>query len=346
MILTRRNKRAILGFLAVVLMVGFILISAGRFLAGVKDKQRFEQEREELKPPEPESVMVVDTSPVRIRDYSSEILPWMEARVPAEVPGRVLEAPIEAGTVVRAGDVLVRLDAARSRIALDLAQARHEEALRLFGEAERLQKSRVVSQTQYESVRSEVRITKAQVADAQDNLERHTIRAPFDGVVNERLVEVGDAVSVSEAVATVVDLSKLRVRFAVAEAEIGAFPPGRPVKLRVLSAPRESLEPRVAFVARSADPGTGLFRVEALLDNADRRFPGGLQGEIEAEVQVFPRGPVVPAAAVRFTGRDAYVLKDEGGEEPVLTRIVVGPEVDGVFPVLEGLKAGDRLYVR
>lgn len=344
--MTRRNKRAILGFLAVGLMVGFILIAAGRFLAGVREKQRFEQERAELKPPDPESVVVANAAPVRIRDYSAEVVPWMEARVPAEVPGRVVEASVEAGWAVKAGDVLVRLDDRRARIALDLALARHEEAVRLFSEAERLQKSRVVSQTQYESVRSEVKVTKAQVEDARDNLDRHTVRSPFDGIVNERLVEVGDAVNANEAVATVVDLARLRVRFAVAEAEIGAFPPDRPLKLRVLSAPHEALEPRVAFVARSADPGTGLFRVEALLDNANGKLPGGLQGEVEAEVQVFPEGPVVPAAAVRFAGRDAFVLKDDGGAEPVTTRIVVGPEVDGVFPVLEGVKAGDRLFVR
>jgi hypothetical protein len=56
---------------------------------------------------------------------------------------------------------------------------------------------------------------------------------------------------------------------------------------------------------------------------------------------------VVPASAVRFAGRDAVVLKAPGdGGDPVPVKIVVGPEVDGIFPVFEGLEEGDRILIR
>ncbi len=340
--LSKRTKRTVLGFLAVVLVVVFLLVSMARYMESRRERQRYDAQRAELKPPEPVSRVIEERPLRRERKFSADVNPWTEAKVPAEMAGTVVETLVEAGQPVKTGDVLVRLDDTRAKIAVELAKARYAEAMRLLSEAERLQKSRVVSQTAFEAAASEARVSKAQLADAEDLLARHAVKAPFEGIVNRRMVDVGDAVNPNEEVAEVVDVNKLRVVFDVADTDLSAFQPGREVSLRLLGGGPDVLKPTVRFVSRSADPATRLFRVEAELENPG--IPGGLQGIVDAEVQVFPSGPVVPAAAVRFSGRDAMVLKDDGG--PVLTRIVVGPEIEGVFPVLEGLKAGDRVFIR
>ena len=66
---------------------------------------------------------------------------------------------------------------------------------------------------------------------------------------------------------------------------------------------------------------------------------------METEVEAFAEGPVVPAAAVRFTGNEASVLL-EGGNSTARSPVRLGPEIDGRFPVLEGLKAGDRVLIQ
>jgi len=340
--LSKRTKRTVLGFLAVFFVVVIVLAGAGRFMEARRERQRYDAQRAELKPPDPVSRVIEERPLRRERKFSADVNPWTEASVPAEMAGTVVETLVEAGQPVKAGDVLVRLDDRRAKIAVELARAGHAEAQRLLAEAERLQKSRVVSQTAYEAAASEARASRARLDDAQDFLERHAVKAPFDGVVNRRMVDVGDAVNPNEEVAEVVDVNKLRVVFDVADTDLGAFKPGREISLRLLGGGSDTLRPTVRFVSRSADPATRLFRVEAELVNPG--IPGGLQGMVDAEVEVFPAGPVVPAAAVRFTGRDAMVLKDEGG--PVPARIVVGPEIEGVFPVLEGLKAGDRVFIQ
>ena len=342
MLLSKRTKRLVLGFSAVVLVMVFLLAGSARYLDSRRERQRYEQQRAELRPPEPVS-HVIESKPLRrARKFSADVNPWTAAKVPAEVAGTVVETLVEAGQTVKRGDVLVRLDDTRARIAVDLSKARHAEAVRLLGEAERLQKSRVVSQTAFEAAASEARISKAQLDEASDMLARHAVKAPFDGTVNRRMVDAGDAVNLNQQVAEVVDVKNLRVVFDVSDNDLPAFSPGRPISLRVLAGGREELHPTVRFVSRSADPATRLFRVEAALENPG--LPGGLQGIVDAEVEVFPSGPVVPAAAVRFSGRDAVILKDEGG--PVPAKILVGPEIDGVFPVLDGLKAGDRVFIR
>lgn len=346
MLLSRRTKRVVLGFSAVLILVVFVVVSAGRYLSSVKERQRYEQERAELKPPEPLAVEIVEKPLVRVKRYSADLVPWKQASVPSEVTGRVIETSVEAGQAVSKGETLVKIEDRRAKIALDLTQARHEEAMRLLGEAERLQKSSVVSQTQYESVFSEAKITKAQLDDAKDTLDRHTVKAPFDGVVNQRLVDVGDAVNVNQAVVELVDVEQLRVKFMVAGNDLSAFPPGRDVEVRLLSGSRQNVAATVDYVSRSSDPVTKMFQVEAVVENADGQMAGGLQGVVEAEVEIFPNGPVAPAAAVRFAGRDAEVLVDAGEGKPASKRITVGPEIDGQYPVLDGLKAGDRIFIR
>lgn len=340
----KRTKRSVLGAAAIALLVATVLVASNRYIAVQRERQRMETERKELVPPAPAAVEVLSERLVRMRSFTADLRPWIQANVPAEVQGRVLETFVEAGQKVKKGDPLVKLDDTRARIALDAVLARHTEASRLLVETERLQKSRVVSQTAYEAALAEVRVSRALLDEATDTLARHTIMAPFSGVVNERLVDPGEAVNVNQPVARVVDLEKLRVFVHVSESDLSAFPPGKILPLHLTSGRHGTLKPEVLFTSRSADPETRLFRVEAILDNPTLAIPGGIQGTVETEVEEFPEGPVVPASAVRFSGNEATVRLE--GNPTVATPVRLGPEIDGRFPVLDGLKAGDRVLIQ
>lgn len=345
MALTRRTKRAVLGILAMSAVVGVVLTSAARYLDAQRERQRYEEERKELMPPDPVAVEVAGESLVRERRFPAQLEPWVEAEVPSEVSGKVMETLVEAGSVVRQGDILARLDDRRARIAVEVAGARAQEAGRLLGEAERLQKSNVVSRTAYEAAASEAKVAAAQLDDARDMLARQNVVAPFDGVVERRMVDAGDAVNTNQPVARVVDLSRLRVKLSATAADLSAFRPGSEVEVWPSSGRGGPYRAVVRFVSPAADPATRLFAVEAELDNTKENLPGGLEGFVDAAVELFAEGPVVPASAVRFAGRDALVLKEVDGRA-VATKITVGPEIDGRYPVIEGLRTGERVFVR
>lgn len=343
--LHRRTKRAVLGFIALGLVVAGVVAGTNRYLDAQKEKRRSEMERKELLAPPPVPVEVVSMPLDRVRNFTAALVPWMSAGVPAEVAGRVVAVFVEAGDRVAAGDVLVELDVTRAKILLDAASLRLTETERLLKEAGRLREANAISATAYESALSESRIARAQYDEAKDTVDKHRIKAPFEGTVNARLVDVGDAVHANEPVVELVDLSKLRVELLVSESDLSAFPPGAKLALRLSSGRGGVLEPVVRFVGRSADPATRLFKVEAVLDNIDQDLPGGIQGRVEAKVQEFASGPVVPAVAVRFAGADAIVTRDTP-EGPRPMKINVGPEIQGKFPVLEGLKPGDKVYIQ
>jgi RND family efflux transporter MFP subunit len=333
-----------IGFAAVGFIVFVGIMASTRYVASERERQRREAESASLQPPDPVVAVVESKTLERKRKFTADVRPWVSAEVPAEVRGRVLETLVEAGQEVAKDDPIVRLDEARARIALEAAEARHAETTRILLEAEKLQSSRVVSRSAYEAAIAENRISRASLDEARDTLEKHTIRAPFSGIVNERLVDIGDPVAINQPVAELVDLDKLRVFIHVSETDLPSFPQGRKLPLRLGSETGEAPEPEVLYIARSADPSTRLFKIEAVMDNPGGRLPGGIQGVVEAAIQIY-EGPVVPASAVRFAGSKSTVLRESGGEA-VETEIVVGAEVDGLFPVLEGLSPGDRVLIQ
>jgi membrane fusion protein (multidrug efflux system) len=341
---SRRFKRVTLGFLALIAVVAFVLTASWRVADSIREKRRYETERADLRPPEPILVTAELRNLQRERRFAADLRPWMRADIPAEVSGRVTEVLVEAGDVVVVGQPLVRLDDTLARIAVDQARARLEESRRLLAEAERLLKSRAISATAYEAQAAAVRLDQATLAETAERLSRHTVRASFPGSVDLRMVDLGEAVNANQPVARVVDLEKLRVEFFVSEPDLAALAPGATVPLVLEHRPDLRLEPVVQFVSPAADPGTRLFRVEAVLPN-DLGLPAGLQGIVMVGSRPFPHQPFVPSAAVEFSGRESFVWKvTPSGIERGAIR--VGPEIDGFYPVLEGLSAGDQVEIR
>ena len=345
--LARKSKRAILALTGLLLVVAVLLAVVGRYFQNVEQKRRLQEEKASLRERD-EFIFTVEPRTVeRERRYAAAVDPWLVADVPAEVAGRVSEVKVEPGSPAKVGDPLVLLDAEIAASDYRRAEAKLGELQRLLGEAETLGKNRVVSRTQVEAVRAEARQADAEEDAARARLEDHTIRAPFDGSVVERFVQVGEAVTVSKPVVRMVDTSRLRVLFYVNERDVASFPAGTAIKLRLPAAPGKVFEAPVVHVAQASDEATRLFRVEAELANPDFSLRGGLSGEVTAVVGLYRQQLFVPTACVRLEGAGAYVLRVGKGEAgPESVRVRVGEELDGFYPVLEGLSAGDRLLVR
>jgi len=345
--IARRSKRAALALAGLLLLVAVLLAAVARYFEVVEQQRRLDEERAALREREDFLFSVEARTVERERRYPASVDPWLVANVPAELAGRVAQVEVEPGSRVAKGGELVHLDDEIATSDYRRAEARLAELQRLLAEAETLGKSSVVSRTQVEAVRAEMRLADAEEDAARARLERHIIRAPFDGSIVERLVQVGEAVNANQPVVRMVDTSRLRVVFYVNERDVASFPSGTSVRLRLPAAPGQVFEAPVLHVAQASDEATRLFRVEAALENADLALRGGLTGEVTAVVGFYDNQLFVPTACVRLEGAGAFVLRvpeGEGGPESV--RIRVGDELDGFYPVLEGLSAGDRLLVR
>ena len=332
--LTSRAKRIAPGAAALVL---FLMA----FLGVRHERQRPAPTADQELPSAPVSVEVGYDRLARIKKYPAEIQPWIDAEIRCGVAGLVLEKLVETGALVRKGAPLIRMDETGARNAADAELARHSEASGLLVETERLEKTGTVGPTALEASLAEVRGSRGRLDRARELLARHTVRAPISGVLTILSAKAGDTVELNQLIGVVADVEKLRVFIHVPQDQVSFFKLGESFLLRVGS---ETHRPEILFVHPAVDPRTGLIKIEAILNNPNRDISARTPAMVEIETEAFPAGPVVTAQAVRFTENGTIVLREEMGK-PVPIPVRVGSEIDGWYPVLEGLQAGERVFI-
>ncbi len=314
------------------------------FLGVRHERQRAAAKPEPSPVPVPEIVEVGFERLARVKKFPAVIEPWIAADIRSGVEGRVIEKFVEPEAAVKKGDPLLRLDETRARLAMETELARHTEASKALVETQQLQKTGVVSDAAAEIALAEVRASRARLDEAREALARHTVRSPISGVVTSLNVQAGETLTANQILGGVSDIEKLRVFLHVPQADLPLFPLGEKIPLLLSPERHETLRPEVMFVSPSADPKTGHFKIEAILNNKNQPVPAKVQGIVEIETEVFPEGPVVPAGAVRFSGNETTLVREEKGK-PIPVPVRLGPEIDGFYPVLEGLSAGERVFV-
>ncbi len=308
---------------------------------------------------------------VALRDVvrlSAEVTPWASVTVAAEATGRVVEVPVEIGDEVAAGDLLVRIDDETVRAQLAESQARVAEAEATLEQAERdLERGRQLAETkdismteldrlelardtataQLAADRASARLRRSMVADAE-------ARAPFSGVVSDRMVEVGSWIAPGSALVRVVDRRRLKVRGSATQRDRARLTPGLSATVRADALPEAVWDGSVRLLGQEADEATGTYLVEVAVrdprtDSGARLLPG-MQGAIEVEIGE-REALMIPRVALITTadGDGVFVVREEGGAGDAAAARFLQPETgatsEGQLEILDGLEAGDRVVV-
>jgi RND family efflux transporter MFP subunit len=166
------------------------------------------------------------------------------------------------------------------------------------------------------------------------------VRAPFAGLVAERLVSVGDYVTRGTRVATVVKIDPLRVELTVPEQSMALVKAGQPVRLSVDAYPGEQFAATVRFVSPALRSDQRALTVEAVAPNRDGRLKPGLF--VTASIQQGAPTPalLVPATAVETIAGTSrvYVIRDGKAEEKIVT---LGEPAGSLIEITSGVSKGD-----
>ncbi|MGA7279380.1 MAG: efflux RND transporter periplasmic adaptor subunit, partial [Desulfocapsaceae bacterium] len=264
-----------------------------------------------------------------------------DARLSAEVNGRLLEVA-DVGTFAARGDEIAKIEDTTITLRRDelLAEVERAEARLKFLESEearyvQLSKSNLTAATKLDETRSDrdvsrgdLRVAKSRLAQLEDQLGRTSIKAPFDGIVVERLMMPGERVEIGRNVVRMVDQQHLEV---IARAPLDYYSyvqPGQQLELRTGS---EVVMGTVRTVVAVGSEKTHLF--ELRLDIESDRFPVGQTLRVSVPTSNAREALVVP--------RDALVLRPEG-----ITVFVVGEDLKASqVTVTTGIDAGDRIEV-
>jgi membrane fusion protein, multidrug efflux system len=303
----------------------------------------------------------VDTAPasrtepklmtVRVRDLvaapierevvvNGKTAPARAVSIRAETDGRVIELGPERGAEVEAGDLLIRLDP-RERRAM-VAKAEAELSMREIEHqaAQTLGAKGFQAETKVAEAMANLEGAQAALADARLEVEHTEIRAPFDGVLERRGVEIGDYVDVGDEVAMVIDQDPFLVIGDVAETEVGGLAVGMPGTARLVTGRR--VEGKLRYVASMAEPATRTFRVELEVANPDGRFTANVSAELHLPLERLPAHKVSSALLVLDDAGEIGVRAvDDAGVVRFHPAKVVRSEAEAVW--LAGLPERLRL---
>ncbi|HEX6738122.1 MAG TPA: efflux RND transporter periplasmic adaptor subunit, partial [Vicinamibacteria bacterium] len=302
----------------------------------------------------------VRVAPVAVQDvvYEIKAVGSLEAeelvQITAEVEGAVAAVRFHEGDRVGPQTVLARIDPDRYRLEAQRAEAGFQKA---SADAERsraelkrreeLAAQQLVAAEELNRVRAEAaqlvaeaEATRAARDLAQQSLRKSEVRAPRAGVINTRTVETGQFVRTGTALATLVDVSRLRLRFKVSEGESLRAREGQPVAFRVSALGARAFQATVYHVSEVADPATRQVEVLAWVKNPGELKPGFF-AEVTLASETRKAAVVVPEAAIQASERGfvAYVVEGEKARQrPVQIGLRTGT---GVVEILSGVAAGE-----
>lgn len=182
----------------------------------------------------------------------------------------------------------------------------------------------------------------ARVAMARKTLADTTIRAPYAGLIMEKLVNVGQYVPKGGKVAVLVRVDPLRVELAIPEAAVSAVRKGQKVSFTVQTYPGRPFEGAVAYVGPALKADSRSLVVEAMVPNRAGELQPGLFATARIELPAGPPMPMAPAGAVRTEAGVSRLFVAANGRAE-LRFVQLGRAVDGQVEVLRGLKAGERV---
>ena len=214
----------------------------------------------------------------RIININGKSAPARVVEINAETAGRVVSVGIERGNRLDAGQVIVRLDERDRHARLAQAEATVKQRELEFEGRTKLKNESYVSEAQLQEAAAMLETAKAELARAVLDIENMVVRAPFDGALQDRMVEIGDYVKVGDPIATFVDDRKLIISANVSEFDAHHVVTGNPGSARLATG--QVVEGKIRYVAPVADEATRTFTVELEIDNAAGDYRGGMTAEL------------------------------------------------------------------
>ncbi|MGA0562833.1 efflux RND transporter periplasmic adaptor subunit [Ancylobacter sp. VNQ12] len=260
-------------------------------------------------------------------------------KVASEVAGRIQEIGFREGEHVKQGDVLIQLDAALVKASMDETEARMDLARANYDRAQRLQQSGSGTARALDEARAELNTSNALLDSQRVQISKHTITAPFDGVVGLRSVSVGAYIAVGTELVNLEKIDLLKVDFKIPETQLGNVAAGQSVEITVDALPNRTFVGEVYAIDPLVDVNGRALSVRARLPNADLVLRPGLFVRVVLKGRDTRSAVFVPESAVVPRGQERLVWVVEDGKA-VEKRVQLGQRGAGEVEVVNGIAPG------
>jgi len=293
-------------------------------------------------------------------EATGELVSPSHAMIAAEIGGRVTSLYVEDGAPAARGQRVLEIDPERRNLEVKAASAGNTEAKVARVEAQRaaermrtLFKSNVASQAQLDQAETSLELARsradgaaARFGEALRAQRDAEVTAPFDGMIAERFVSVGEFVQPGTRLFELVALDPIEVEFRISEVDSSRVKVGQIVGVRVAPYPDEMFRATVTVVAPTIDPATRTLRVKGTLPNPDARLRPGLFARADLGVARRASVLMVPEEAILQRSDGQVVFRLVEGNRVERRVVTTGVFKNGRVEIAEGLSPGDKIVIR
>jgi RND family efflux transporter MFP subunit len=273
---------------------------------------------------------------VAVEEVVGTVRSKQRAMVEAKVSGRVLEYTATPGAMVKAGDLLARLDVQEIQAKVDQAKAMLDQAQRDFGRQKQLIASNATTRQDFDAADARVKVATAGLNEAETIMSYARVTAPFDGVITRKLADVGDLAMPGRPLLEIEAPTALRFEADLPEAILDRVKLGAKMQVRL----SKTIEGTVSEISPVADPVSRTFQVKFDLPETEGLRTGqfGRVSVPVAQVMLL----LVPKTAVMKLGQMERVFVAKDGKA-ALRLVKTGKVLDGRVEVLSGLEEGEQV---
>jgi membrane fusion protein (multidrug efflux system) len=342
-----KAKIRIFASLGLILLVGAVVgVKAGQFGAIISAGKTFV--------PPPESITAVTVEPTTWQASLPAVASLVAVHgvtLGAELQGTIREIGFDSGTFVRKGTVLVKLDTSTEEAQLKAALADAQLGKANLDRARSLRQGGSNSPADLDATEARAKQSDAMVAQLRATIAKKSIRAPFDGRIAIRQVELGQVVSTGTPIASLQSVDPIFAEFTLPQQALADLKVGQPVKVRTDTFPGASWDVKLSEINSEVDVATRNIRVRALVPNGDGKLRPGMFANVEVlSSESHPVLPI-PATAVLFApyGDSVFTVEqktDPQGRARLVARqtfVRLGERRGDLVAVLSGLKAGETV---
>lgn len=304
-------------------------------------------------PPEPVTTAVVaqETWAPTI-DAIGSLTAVQGVTVAAELDGKVVHIAFESGSVVKAGDLLLQQDMSTEDAQLRAAEASVALARINLERARELKAQSTIAQSELDSADAQFKQAVAQADNIRATIGKKTIRAPFDGRLGIRLVNLGQSLKSGDAIVSLQSLDPIYVNFLLPQQRLSQLARDLVVRVTSDAVPGQVMEGRITAINPDVDSATRNVRVQATLANSGEHLHPGMFADVSVLLPTTDEVLAIPATAVLYApyGNSVFVVEQRkdaqtGKPAEVLRQQLVrlGVRRGDFVAVTSGLKAGETV---
>ncbi len=262
----------------------------------------------------------------------------------AEIPGKIEYLGFDLGDTVKKGRLLARIDFKTLKAQAEQAESNYNLAKTTYDRLSKLRSDELISQQQFDEVRSRMISAKAQVQIVKANLSKSSIKATHYGVVANKYIKKSEFIGPGTPIHKLVDYRKSIIEAQVAESQVAALSDGSAVKVKI-GAFDENFEGTLDTILPAADPVSKTFTVRVKIDNPDLKILVGMSARLLITAKTYKDVLVIPQNAVleeQNGSKSIFVAVNNRAERRIVT---LGPTEKGDVMLKEGGSTGEQLII-